>query len=124
MVRRYSPDSAVAHADLLMRISSAQLHLVLDDLGAERNTPFAEPDKLFQIVNHRYEERLPTIITTSDRLSDIDTARPRRVGHTLVAMVVEARWWLPCCHCRGRTIVDTAFQLELEGGGGESAQYP
>ena len=61
------PDSAVAHADLLMRISSAQL-LVLDDLGAERNTPFAE-DKLFQIVNHRYEERLPTIITTSDRLS-------------------------------------------------------
>ena len=97
----YSPDSAVAHADLLMRISSAQL-LVLDDLGAERNTPFAE-DKLFQIVNHRYEERLPTIITTSDRLSDIDAARPR------IGRASWTRWWLPFCHCRGRTIVDTAF---------------
>ena len=82
----YSPDSAVAHADLLMRISSAQL-LVLDDMGAERNTPFAE-DKLFQIVNHRYEERLPTIITTSDRLSDIDAARPRIASRLLDKMVV------------------------------------
>ena len=82
----YSPDSAVAHADLLMRISSAQL-LVLDDMGAERNTPFAE-DKLFQIVNHRYEERLPTIITTSNRLSDIDTARPRIASRLLDKMVV------------------------------------
>ena len=82
----YSPDSAVAHADLLMRISSAQL-LVLDDMGAERNTPFAE-DKLFQIVNHRYEERLPTIITTSNRLSDIDAARPRIASRLLDKMVV------------------------------------
>ena len=82
----YSPDSAVAHADLLMRISSAQL-LVLDDMGAERNTPFAE-DKLFQIVNHRYEERLPTIITTSNRLSEIDTARPRIASRLLDKMVV------------------------------------
>ena len=82
----YSPNSAVAHADLLMRISSAEL-LVLDDMGAERNTPFAE-DKLFQIVNHRYEERLPTIITTSNRLSDIDTARPRIASRLLDKMVV------------------------------------
>ena len=82
----YSPDSAVAHADLLMRISSAQL-LVLDDMGAERNTPFAE-DKLFQIVNHRYEERLPTVITTSNRLSEIDTARPRIASRLLDKMVV------------------------------------
>ena len=82
----YSPDSVVAHADLLMRISSAQL-LVLDDMGAERNTPFAE-DKLFQIVNHRYEERLPTVITTSNRLSDIDTARPRIASRLLDKMAV------------------------------------
>ena len=82
----YSPDSVVAHVDLLMRISSAQL-LVLDDIGAERNTPFAE-DKLFQIVNHRYEERLPTVITTSNRLSDIDTARPRIASRLLDKMAV------------------------------------
>ena len=82
----YSPDSAVGHADVLMRISSAQL-LVLDDMGAERNTPFAE-DKLFQIVNHRYEERLPTVITTSNRLSEIDTARPRIASRLLDKMVV------------------------------------
>ena len=44
----FSPDSTVSHDDLLDRIRTADV-LVLDDMGAERNTPFAE-DKLFQIV--------------------------------------------------------------------------
>lgn len=38
--------------------------LVLDDLGTENTTPWAR-EKLFQIVNHRYMERLPTVITTN-----------------------------------------------------------
>ena len=71
----FAPDSGIAHDDLLDRIKNADV-LVLDDMGAERSTPFAE-DKLFQIINHRYEERLPTIITTSHFVEEVAAARPR-----------------------------------------------
>ena len=73
-------------ADLLQRIRTADL-LVLDDMGAERNTPFSE-EKLFQIINHRYEERLPTIVTTSALPIEIDNTRPRVASRLLDQMVV------------------------------------
>jgi DNA replication protein DnaC len=45
--------------------------LILDDLGVENQTPWAV-EKLFQILNHRYTAQLPTVITTSHNLSDIN----------------------------------------------------
>ncbi len=71
----FAPDNPMMHDDMLDSIKMADL-LVLDDFGAERSTPFAE-DKLFQIINYRYEERLPTIITTSLDFGDIADSRPR-----------------------------------------------
>ncbi len=71
----FAPDSNVAYDDLLDRIKTVDL-LVLDDMGAERSTPFAE-DKLFQIINYRYESRLATIITSSHYHDEIATFRPR-----------------------------------------------
>lgn len=71
----FAPDSPISHSDLFDRIRTADV-LVLDDMGSERSTPFAE-DKLFQIINYRYEERLPTIITTSDPIETIAVDRPR-----------------------------------------------
>lgn len=82
----FAPDSPIAHDDLLDRIRTADM-LVLDDMGAERSTPFAE-DKLFQIVGYRYDERLPTIITTSDRIEDISKARPRIASRLQDPLVV------------------------------------
>jgi hypothetical protein len=41
--------------------------LVLDDLGAENATAWAT-EKLFQIINYRYNYRMPTVITTNHRL--------------------------------------------------------
>ena len=41
--------------------------LVLDDLGAENATAWAT-EKLFQIINYRYNYRMPTVITTNNRL--------------------------------------------------------
>jgi len=38
--------------------------LVLDDMGTENLTPWAE-EKLFMLLNHRWGERLPTVITTN-----------------------------------------------------------
>jgi len=36
----------------------------LDDLGSHSSTPWAE-EKLYQLINHRYNARLATVITTS-----------------------------------------------------------
>ena len=82
----FAPDSPVSHDDLLDRIRTADV-LVLDDMGAERSTPFAE-DKLFQIVGYRYEERLPTIITTSHQIEDIAASRPRIASRLQDPLVV------------------------------------
>lgn len=45
--------------------------LVLDDLGTQNATAWAE-EKLFQILNHRYVNRLPTVVTTNLDLVEID----------------------------------------------------
>ena len=85
----FAPDSPVTHDDLLDRIRTADV-LVLDDMGAERSTPFAE-DKLFQIVGYRYEERLPTIITTSHQIESIAATRPR-IASRLQDPLVVTEW--------------------------------
>lgn len=51
-------------------IRSVQL-LILDDLGTQNATPWAE-EKLYQILNYRYINHLPTVITTNNNLRDID----------------------------------------------------
>jgi DNA replication protein DnaC len=45
--------------------------LVLDDLGTENATPWAR-EKLYQIINHRYNQQLPTVITRNDSADGID----------------------------------------------------
>jgi DNA replication protein DnaC len=44
--------------------------LILDDLGTESATSWAQ-EKLYQIFNHRYNARLPTVVTTNRELEDI-----------------------------------------------------
>jgi DNA replication protein DnaC len=45
--------------------------LILDDLGTEKLNEWAY-EKLFQIINHRYWNRLPTVIITNCSLDDLD----------------------------------------------------
>lgn len=45
--------------------------LVMDDFGTQNATPWAQ-EKLFQIVNYRYINRLPTVITTNLSLDEIE----------------------------------------------------
>lgn len=51
-------------------IRSADL-LVMDDFGTQNATPWAQ-EKLFQIVNHRYINKLPTVVTTNLVLDEIE----------------------------------------------------
>jgi DNA replication protein DnaC len=52
--------------------------LILDDLGTESTTSWAQ-EKLYQIFNHRYNARLPTVITTNHELEDIPLRLRSRV---------------------------------------------
>ncbi len=45
--------------------------LILDDFGTENATPWAQ-EKLFQILNYRYLNRLPLVVTTNHDLESIE----------------------------------------------------
>ncbi len=66
----FNPNSDVTYDDLFEQLRSTSL-LVLDDLGAQSSTPWAQ-EKLFQLLNHRYNAQLPTVITTNQRLEDLE----------------------------------------------------
>lgn len=66
----FGPSSEVEYDKRFEMIRDAAV-LVLDDLGTENTTPWAR-EKLFQIINHRYNGRLPTVITSNRRPEDIE----------------------------------------------------
>lgn len=45
--------------------------LILDDFGTQNATPWAQ-EKLFQIINYRYINKLPSVITTNLMLDEIE----------------------------------------------------
>jgi len=65
----FAPDSETAFDALWQSVRGAPL-LILDDLGAQTTTPWAE-EKLFQILNHRSMMRLPTVITSNQVLGEM-----------------------------------------------------
>ena len=66
----FSPDARTSFDQRFEEVRTAAL-LILDDLGTESATPWAR-EKLYQIVNHRYVARLPTVITSSLPTDDLD----------------------------------------------------
>ena len=87
----FSPDSPIGYDELFEQLKTAPL-LVLDDLGAESSTAWAE-EKLYQIIVHRHEARLPTVITTVSTIDELDDSSKSRIASRLVdSMVVD---WLP-----------------------------
>ncbi len=61
--------------------------LILDDLGIESPTPWAV-EKLYQILNHRYMARLPTVITTNHDLGDLEQRLRSRLADPDVGEVL------------------------------------
>jgi DNA replication protein DnaC len=66
----YSPGSYVTYDQLFEEVRKASL-LVLDDLGTESATPWAQ-EKLYQILNYRYAAKLPTVITMRTTIEEAD----------------------------------------------------
>ncbi len=73
----YDPDIKSSFDKRFQAIRNVSF-LVLDDLGTENATAWAK-EKLFQLLDHRYVARLPTVITTAKKLEKIDERIASRV---------------------------------------------
>jgi DNA replication protein DnaC len=86
----FSPHSPVGYDELFEQIKTVPL-LILDDLGSESSTSWAE-EKLYQIMVYRHETLLPTIITTSFGMKVLEEAKPRIASRLMDNVFVE---WVP-----------------------------
>ena len=55
--------------------------LVLDDLGAERRSEYAQ-EQVFNVIDARYRAKLPLIVTTNLDLKDLTT--PQNIGNSRI----------------------------------------
>ncbi|HHX64594.1 MAG TPA: ATP-binding protein [Chloroflexi bacterium] len=82
----YAPSSPVTYDELFDQVRNVEL-LILDDLGTQNATSWAA-EKLFQILNYRYNARLPTVITTNQTIGDMDPRLASRLKHQDVVRTV------------------------------------
>ncbi len=66
----FDPSSHLSLDRRFEEVRTAPL-LILDDLGTQSSTPWAR-EKLYQLFNYRYNADLPTVITTADKMEEID----------------------------------------------------
>jgi len=82
----FSPTSTVSYDSIFNQVRNAKL-LILDDLGTQNATPWAK-EKLYQIINYRYESGLPTVITTSEHSKDIDPRILSRMNDKRISQIL------------------------------------
>jgi DNA replication protein DnaC len=66
----FSPASETSYDELFESVRTSPL-LILDDLGTQSSTPWAM-EKLYQLLNARYNGRLATVVTTNHSMDDLD----------------------------------------------------
>jgi DNA replication protein DnaC len=82
----YGPNAQTSYDQRFEQVRNAPM-LILDDLGTQSNTDWAQ-EKLYQIFNHRYNARLPTVVTTNEELESIEIRiRSRMVDPSLVQII-------------------------------------
>ena len=72
---------------LLQTIREVPL-LILDDLGAQKSTLWAE-EKLYQLLNHRHLARLHTVVTTNQGLGEMEPRIASRLADSDVSRLQE-----------------------------------
>ncbi len=83
----YHPDSQESYDQTFDHVRNAPV-LILDDFGAHSSTAWAQ-EKLFQIINHRFNARLPTVITTNQSLQKLDDRLYTRLSDPSLSRVYE-----------------------------------
>jgi DNA replication protein DnaC len=103
----YGPSSEVSFDERFEEVRDAPV-IILDDLGTQNATPWAQ-EKLYQILNHRYNAQLPTVVTTNQDLEDIEPRLRSRLLH--VDFVAQVRILAP--DFRGAGAVHPQQEVEL-----------
>jgi len=81
----FSPDSKISYDEFFEQIKTAPL-LILDDFGQQSATPWAQ-EKLYQLINYRYNAMLPTVITTCSSLEEIEVRFSSRMVDPRLSLV-------------------------------------
>lgn len=87
LVAAMTQDFGKNRGDVLYMVANAPL-LVLDDVGTERDTEFAN-EQAYEIVNTRYKAQKPLIITTNLMMAELKDAKDvtrKRIYDRLVEM--------------------------------------
>jgi DNA replication protein DnaC len=83
----FNPNSGASYDRRFDEVRTAPL-LVLDDLGSQSATPWAR-EKLYQLLNYRYNRELPTVITVAvDMLKDVDERIGTRMRDKRICNIV------------------------------------
>ena len=87
----FAPTAKEMYDQLFSKMREAEL-LVLDDLGSQQSSPWAN-EKLFQLLNYRYNLGMPTVITANPKgLQGVDERiRSRLCDVSLVSTVIMDR---------------------------------
>jgi DNA replication protein DnaC len=81
----YNPGSEMGYDVLFEQVRNAPV-LILDDLGTHSATAWAQ-EKLYQLLNHRYNAQLPTIVTTNLGIERLDERLRMRLTDPALARV-------------------------------------
>jgi DNA replication protein DnaC len=82
----FNPESRVTYDELFEKIKKAPV-LILDDFGEQSATLWAQ-EKLYQLINYRYNARLATVITTCLSLDEIESRISSRMADTKLSTVL------------------------------------
>jgi len=81
----FSPDSKISYDEFFEGIKEIPL-LILDDFGEQSATLWAQ-EKLYQLINYRYNARLPMVVTTCLSLDEIETRISSRMVDPRLSLV-------------------------------------
>lgn len=82
-LKRMAYDRGIPIEDVTRSYRSGNALVVFDDLGVENRTEWAN-EQLYRVLDARYEERIPTIITTNQARDRIDARIMSRYAEGLV----------------------------------------
>jgi DNA replication protein DnaC len=85
----FDPAVGAQYDEIFLQAIEAPV-LILDDLGAQSSTAWAD-EKLDQILTHRYNRRLPTLVTTGMRFDELGDRLRTRLGDPYFSNVVNIK---------------------------------
>jgi len=81
----FSHYNRIPYEDFFSTVKDTEL-LILDDFGQQSSTPWAQ-EKLYQLINYRYNTRLPMVVTTCLSLEEIESRISSRMVDPRLSLV-------------------------------------